>query len=57
MMEEPLTIGEDFSGYTKDYPGSFISLAQNSEYDLHHPKYDPDERILEKVPNVFCNAC
>ena len=21
MMTEPLTIGEDFSGYTKDYPG------------------------------------
>ena len=53
MMEEPLTIGEDFSGYTKDYPGVFAIIGSNSEYDLHHPKYDPDERILEKVPTYF----
>ncbi|WP_391556745.1 hypothetical protein, partial [Staphylococcus hominis] len=25
----------------------------NSEYDLHHPKYNPDERILEKTPDYF----
>ncbi|BBD89282.1 amidohydrolase [Staphylococcus caprae] len=53
MMTEPLTIGEDFSGYTKDYPGVFAFIGSNSKYDLHHPKYDPDERILEKVPTYF----
>lgn len=41
------------SGYTKDYPGVFAIIGSNSEYDLHHPKYDPDERILEKVPTYF----
>ncbi|MGD3155254.1 amidohydrolase [Staphylococcus warneri] len=53
MMDLPLTIGEDFSGYTETYPGVFAFIGSNSEYDLHHPLYDPDERILEKVPTYF----
>lgn len=53
MMNQPLTIGEDFSGYSKYYPSVFALIGSNSEYDLHHPKYEPDERILEKVPEYF----
>ncbi|KKI56287.1 N-acetyl-L,L-diaminopimelate deacetylase [Staphylococcus pasteuri] len=53
IMDLPLTIGEDFSGYTEIYPGVFAFIGSNSEYDLHHPLFDPDERILEKVPSYF----
>ncbi|MGW7832901.1 amidohydrolase [Staphylococcus xylosus] len=53
VMDQPLTIGEDFSGFSNKYPSVFVFIGSNSEYDLHHPKYDPDERILEKVPEYF----
>ncbi|PTK93663.1 amidohydrolase [Staphylococcus gallinarum] len=53
IMDEPLTIGEDFSGFSQQYPSVFVFIGSNSEYDLHHPKYDPDERILEMVPDYF----
>ncbi|PTE70086.1 amidohydrolase [Staphylococcus devriesei] len=52
-LDNPLTIGEDFSGLLKEHPGVFAFIGSNSVYDLHHPKYDPDERILEKVPEYF----
>ena len=42
-----------FSGYTEEYPGVFAFIGSDSKYDLHHPKYHPDERILEKVPQYF----
>ncbi|MBF9295508.1 amidohydrolase, partial [Staphylococcus epidermidis] len=47
------TIGEDFSGLLEHHPGVFAFIGSNSEYDLHHPKYNPDERILEKTPDYF----
>lgn len=53
IMDEPLTIGEDFSGYSTHYPSVFAFIGSNSDYDLHHPKFDPDERILETVPDYF----
>ncbi|MCG3399447.1 amidohydrolase [Staphylococcus massiliensis] len=53
IFDEPLTIGEDFSGFTKHYAGVFVMIGSESEYQLHHPKYDPDEGILEKVPDYF----
>ena len=56
ILDEPLTIGEDFSGYTREYPGVFAFIGSNSKYDLHHPKYHPDERILEKSPNISYNS-
>ena len=48
-LEHPYTIGEDFSGLLEHHPGVFAFIGSNSEYDLHHPKYNPDERILEKT--------
>lgn len=53
MMEQPLTIGEDFSGYSQHFPSVFALIGSHSEYDLHHPQYKPDEMILEKVPEYF----
>lgn len=53
MLDEPLTIGEDFSGYSKHYPSVFALIGSQSDYDLHHPKYDPDERIFELAPDYF----
>jgi amidohydrolase len=53
IMDEPLTIGEDFSGYSTHYPSVFAFIGSNSDYDLHHPKFNPDERILETVPDYF----
>ena len=53
MLDEPVTIGEDFSGYTEEYPGVFAFIGSDSKYDLHHPKYHPDVRILEKAPQYF----
>ena len=44
---------EDFSGYTEEYPGVFAFIGSDSKFDLHHPNYHPDERILEKVPQYF----
>ena len=52
MLDEPVTIGEDFSGYTEEYPGVFAFIGSDSKFDLH-PNYHPDERILEKVPQYF----
>ena len=39
MMEQPLTIGEDFSGYSQHFPSVFALIGSHSEYDLHHPQY------------------
>ncbi|MEJ7482906.1 M20/M25/M40 family metallo-hydrolase, partial [Staphylococcus warneri] len=52
-LELPVTIGEDFSGLLDKRPGVFAFIGSNSDYDLHHPKYDPDEHILEKAPDYF----
>lgn len=53
VMKEPLTIGEDFSGFSQQIPGVFAFIGSHSNFDLHHPKYDPDEAILKNVPNYF----
>ena len=47
-MEQPLTIGEDFQVIVNIFQVYFALIGSHSEYDLHHPQYKPDERILEK---------
>ena len=37
-LENPYTIGEDFSGLLANHPGVFAFIGSNSKYDLHHPK-------------------
>ncbi|EJY95402.1 amidohydrolase [Staphylococcus arlettae] len=53
IMDKPLTIGEDFSGFSNQYPSVFAFIGSDSMYDLHHPKYDPNEEILRLVPDYF----
>lgn len=52
-LTEPKTIGEDFSAMSDAVPGVFAFIGSESNYDLHHPKYNPDERILEKAPDYL----
>ena len=52
-LKRPLTIGEDFSGYQAIAPVYFAMIGSESHYALHHPKFNPDERILERVPDYF----
>ena len=56
MMTEPLTIGEDFSGYTKDYPGVLRSLVQ-----IVSTIYIILNMILMNVSlkstNILCETC
>ena len=52
MLDEPVTIGEDFRLYRR-IPRCFRIYWFDSKFDLHHPNYHPDERILEKVPQYF----
>ena len=52
-LENPYTIGEDFSGLLANHPGylHLLVLIVNTIYIIQ--KFDPDERILEKVPEYF----
>lgn len=53
ILAEPKTIGEDFSALSDTVPGVFAFIGSESDYDLHHPKYQPDERILEAAPDYL----
>ncbi|PVW85995.1 amidohydrolase, partial [Klebsiella pneumoniae] len=37
--------GEDFAVYLQHIPGAFVSIGSASEYGLHHPAFNPDERL------------
>ena len=52
-LKRPLTIGEDFSGYQCVAPTYFAMIGSNSDYPLHHPKFDPEEEMLRYVPDYF----
>ena len=52
MLDEPVTIGEDFSGYTEEYPGVFAFIGSDSKYDLHHPKYHQMSVFWKKFLNI-----
>lgn len=55
ILDNPKTIGEDFSAMSDTVSGVFAFIGSESEYDLHHPKYQPDERILDTVPEYLAN--
>lgn len=38
--------GEDFAVYLQHIPGAFVSIGSASEYGLHHPAFNPDERLM-----------
>lgn len=55
QLSQPKTIGEDFSAMSDTVPGVFSFIGSQSDYDLHHPKYNPNEDILKKAPEFLAN--
>lgn len=53
VLPRALAIGEDFSGYQSVAPVHFAMIGSESDYALHHPKFNPDEAILDKVSDYF----
>lgn len=45
--------GEDFAVYLQHIPGAFVSIGSASEYGLHHPAFNPDERLIAPVAHYF----
>ena len=45
--------GEDFAVYLQNTPGAFVSIGSASEYGLHHPGFNPDERLIEPAAQYF----
>ncbi|WP_196208500.1 amidohydrolase [Citrobacter sp. Res13-Sevr-PEB04-36] len=45
--------GEDFAVYLQNTPGVFVSIGSASEYGLHHPGFNPDERLIEPAAQYF----
>jgi metal-dependent amidase/aminoacylase/carboxypeptidase family protein len=51
VMEEPLTLGEDFAIYLQELPGAFwvLGVRPPEEHEmppLHNPNLAPDERAI-----------
>lgn len=57
VQEQPRAqmIGEDFASYQQIAPVHFAMIGSDSVYPLHHPQYNPNEAILDKVPYYFVN--
>lgn len=49
----PLMTAEDFGYLLKQIPGTMFWLGVDSEYGLHHPKFNPDERAIEIAVNLM----
>lgn len=47
--------GEDFAVYLQNTPGAFVSIGSASEYGLHHPGFNPDERLIEPAAHYFAH--
>ena len=57
----PTTVGEDFSAYQQEAPGTFFFIGAGRAVDgavhpHHHPKFDIDERALETGVRIFVEA-
>lgn len=57
----PVMVGEDFSVYLEQIPGSFVFIGcGNAESGIshphHHPSFDMDERALGYGTELFCRA-
>ncbi|UNB78240.1 amidohydrolase [Klebsiella pneumoniae] len=48
--------GEDFAVHLQHIPGAFVSIGIASEYGLHHPAFNPDERLIAPAAHYFCPA-
>jgi len=54
---EARLLGEDFASYLNVVPGAFFFLGtrggDNTDYPLHSPRFDIDERALAKGVDMF----
>ncbi|RIX49949.1 amidohydrolase [Paenibacillus nanensis] len=55
---EPITVAEDFSYYLQKKPGCFMFVGAGNPdcgavYSHHHPKFDIDERAMEKSASLL----
>lgn len=49
----PMMGGEDFAFYLHHVPGAFVSIGSASDFGLHHPSFDPDERLIDPAVEYF----
>ncbi len=56
LAAEPLTIGEDFSIYTRRLPSLFFFLGSGVGRPLHAPDFTVDEEILRTAPALLAAA-
>jgi len=45
--------GEDFAIYLQHIPGAFVSIGSESQYGLHHPRFNPDEALIGPAAHYF----
>jgi amidohydrolase len=56
LTAEPLTIGEDFSLYSRRLPSLFFFLGSGIGNALHAPVFTVDEEILKTAPALLAAA-
>ena len=56
LLREPTMTTEDFGFYLAERPGCFYQLGVQSEYPLHHPKFNPREEALAYGTAMHCAA-
>lgn len=50
---QEMAIGEDFAFYQEKVPGAFVMIGSESEFDLHHPKIEPNEAVILQAAHYF----
>lgn len=45
--------GEDFAAYLDKIPGAFVSIGSGSRFGLHHPQFEPDDRLIFPAAQYF----
>jgi N-acetyldiaminopimelate deacetylase len=53
VRSEAAMTGEDFGYFTAEIPGLMFWAGVDSSYGLHHSKLNPDEAILDLMPNFI----
>lgn len=53
QLSEPQMGGEDFALYLQKAPGTFVSIGSGSDEGLHHPGFNPDERLIYPAACYF----
>ena len=54
FIEEPFRWSEDFGEYLKMYRGAFFGVGAGENcYELHHPKYNYPDELIESTAQLF----